>query len=447
MSTWMFLVVGLLILINALYVAAEFAIVGARASRVEHFARQGHRLAAAILPIVKDTTRLDRYIAACQIGITLSSLILGAFGQATIALALGALLVADWGMDMVGAYALSATIVLVVLTSAQVVLGELIPKTVALQYPVGTAMYTYLPMRWSLVFFSPFIQVLNGSGNLVLRRFGVDPEVSHRHVHSPDEIELLIRESNEGGLLEAKASKRLREVLRLSRHTVRQFMVPRRQIASLDLAAPLDELLDRIDASPYTRLLVHRDGLDNVRGFIHVKDLAMATAARHEIDCLQSLVRPILALPNRLTLDRVLGQMRDRRARIALVVSEYGDVEGLISLEDIVRELIGELSDEFKSNTDLAPEQLDAERWRLPGRLPLDEAIDWARPYTARGIWDASEAETLAGWLLEQFGTIPAAGDRLDVDGLVFEIEAMDGPAIVSVLVRVVGGAVGEGHA
>jgi putative hemolysin len=447
MSAWMFSVVGLLILINALYVAAEFAVVGARPSRVEHFARQGHRLAAALLPTVRDTTRLDRYIATCQIGITLSSLILGAFGQATIALALGALLVSDWGMETLAAYALSATIVLVVLTSTQVVLGELIPKTVALQYPVGTAMYTYLPMRWSLVFFSPFIRLLNGSGNLILRRFGVDPQVSHRHVHSPVEIELLIRESNEGGVLEATASKRLREVLRLSRHTVRQFMVPRRQIASLDLGAPLDQLLAEIDASPYTRLVVHRGGLDHVRGFIHVKDLAIATAAGREIQALQSLVRPILALPNRLTLDRVLGQMRDRRARIALVVSEYGDVEGLISLEDIVRELIGELSDEFKSNTDLAPEQLDENRWRLPGRLPLDEAIDWARPYTEPGVWDASQAETLAGWLLEQLGAIPEAGDTLELVGLAFEIEAMEGPAIASVMVRVGGAPSGDEHA
>ncbi len=437
MSTWIFVVVGLLILINALYVAAEFAIVGARASRVEHFTRQGHRLAAAILPIVKDTTRLDRYIATCQIGITLSSLILGAFGQATIGLALGVLLVSDWGMDTAGAYALSATIVLVVLTSTQVVLGELIPKTVALQYPVGTAMYTHLPMRWSLALFAPFIALLNGSGNLILRRFGVDPDVSHRHVHSPDEIELLIRESSKGGILEVKASKRLREVLRLSRHTVRQLMVPRRQIASLDLAAPLDQLLAQIDASPYTRLVVHRGGLDNVRGIIHVKDLAIATAAGAEIQSLQSLVRPVLALPNRLTLDRALGQMRDRRARIALVVNEYGDVDGLISLEDIVCELIGDLSDEFKSNTEFAPEHLDGNRWRLPGRLPLDKVIDWTRPYTDRGIWDASQAETLAGWLLEQLGTIPEAGDTLELVGLLFEIEKMDGPAIASVIVRV----------
>jgi CBS domain containing-hemolysin-like protein len=148
-----------------------------------------------------------------------------------------------------------------------------------------------------------------------------------------------------------------------------------------------------------------------------------------------------------LTLDRVLGQMRDRRARIALVVNEYGDVEGLISLEDIVRELIGDLSDEFKSNTELTPEQLDDDLWRLPGRLPLDEAIDWARPYSDQHVWHASQAETLAGWLLEQLGTIPEAGDTLELVGLAFEIEEMDGPAIASVMVRVGGGGSGGEHA
>jgi CBS domain containing-hemolysin-like protein len=344
-------------------------------------------------------------------------------------------------METIAAYALAATIVLVVLTSTQVVLGELIPKTVALQYPVGTAMYTYLPMHWSQIIFSPFIAGLNGSGNLILRRLGIDPDVSHRHVHSPEEIELLIRESSKGGILEVKASKRLREVLRLSRHTVRQLMVPRRQIASLDLAAPLDQLLAEIDASPYTRLVVHRGGLDNVRGFIHVKDVAIATASGLEVQSLEALVRPILAFPNRLTLDQALGQMRDRRARIALVVNEYGDIHGLISLEDIVRELIGDPSDEFKSNTEFAPEQLDQERWRLPGRLPLDEVIDWARLYTDQGIWGASHAETLAGWVLEQLGTIPQQGDALELAGLALEIEKMEGPAIVSIIVRIVGNA------
>jgi CBS domain containing-hemolysin-like protein len=192
-----------------------------------------------------------------------------------------------------------------------------------------------------------------------------------------------------------------------------------------------------IEASPYTRVVVHQGGLDKVRGIIHVKDLVIATAAELEIKNLQSLVRPILALPNRLTLDRALGQMRDRRARIALVVTEYGDIDGLISLEDIVRELIGDLSDEFKSNTELAPERLDQERWRLPGRMPLDELVEWVRFTADQGVWSYSQAETLAGWLLEKLGAIPKEGDTFKLFGLAFEIEKMDGSAITSVIIHV----------
>jgi CBS domain containing-hemolysin-like protein len=431
-------VVVFLILVNAFYVAAEFAIVGARATRVEQLAAQGNRRAGALLPILRDTVRLDRYIAACQIGITASSLILGAFGQATIGLALGAALVAYGGLQPLGAYTLSATVTLVVLTSVQVVLGELIPKTLALQYPVRTALFTYLPMRWSLALFSPFIDLLNGSGNLVLRLFGVSAAGSHRHVHAPDEIDLLIRESREGGLLEHKGSERLREALKLGQHRVRQIMVPRRRIASLDLTASNEQILAEVAASPYTRLPVHRGELEEVRGYLHVKDLAVALAGGADRANLRSLIRPLLILPSSLTVDRALAEMRDRSARIAVLVDEYGDVEGLVSLEDIIRELLGKLSDEHQPGSDSTPARLPDGRWRMTGRLPLDEALAWAQSQGADQL-KASTAETLAGWLLERLDTIPDGSCCLQAGGLCFEIERMDGTAIESVLAWIPG--------
>jgi putative hemolysin len=423
-----------LIVVNALYVAAEFAAVGARATRVEQLAMQGDRLARLLLPILRDAARLDRYIAACQIGITASSLILGAFGQATIGLALGASLVAYAGMEPVGAYALSATITLVGLTSTQVVFGELIPKTVALQYPVRTALITYLPMRWSLVLLAPFIDVLNGSGSLLLRLFGVTAAGSQRHVHSPQELDLLIRESREGGLLEDKDSERLRGALRLGHRRVRQVMVPRRRIASLDLAGPTEQLLSEAGASPFTRLPVHHGGLEGVRGYLHVKDVVVALAAGGDHTQLRSLVRPLLILPSSLTIDRAVTEMRDRRARIALLVDEYGEVEGLISLEDIIRELLGRLSDKGITGIGSEPTQLPDGRWRLAGRLPLDAAQAWAQTLLGRPL-EPSTAETLAGWLIERLDAIPEGPCCLRTDGLLLEIEGMDGAAIDSVLV------------
>jgi CBS domain containing-hemolysin-like protein len=429
-------VVILLILVNALYVAAEFATVGARATRVEQLAAQGHRLALALLPTLRDPLRLDRYIAACQIGITLSSLVLGAFGQATIGLALGALLDAHTGLDTLSAYALSASITLIALTSIQVVFGELIPKTVALQYPVGTALYTYLPLRWSITVLAPFIGLLNGSGSLVLRLFGVSGERSHRHVHSPEEIGLLIRESREGGVLEKKESKRLRKALQLGQHRIRQLMVPSRQIASLDLSAPPEQILAEIDASPYTRLMVRRGNTDELLGYIHAKDFAVAIATGHDLSDLESLVRPLLVLPHMLTLDRALYQLRSQRARIALLADEYGDIKGLVSLQDIIRELLGGLSDEFKPGGDLALRRLPDGRWRLPGRLPPDEVIELIQSAGGPAV-KPSQADTLAGWLLERLDTFPEGSCCLAIDGIEFEIEALKGLVVDSVLVRI----------
>ncbi len=435
MSIGIAFIVVTLILVNALYVAAEFAVVGARVTRVEQLAAQGQRLAAALLPTLRDPLRLDSYIAACQIGITLSSLVLGAFGQATIGLALGAWLDEYTGLEPLTAYAISATTTLVVLTSTQVVFGELIPKTVALQYPVVTAMYTYLPLRWSIVLLSPFITMLNGSGNAVLRLFGVTGEQSHRHVHSPEEIDLLIRESREGGLLETKESRHLREALQLGRHRVRQLMVPARQIANLDLSAPVDQLLADIDASPYTRLIVHRGNPDEILGYIHVKDVVVAIATGFDLNELQSLVRPLLILPDTLTIDRAVSQLRSQRARIALLADEYGDIKGLVSLEDIIGELLGGLSDEFKSGTEEIVARLPDGRWRLYGRMPLYEVDEWIGAFSG-SVLKSDQADTLAGWILEQLDTIPEGPCCLRVKGIEFEIASLQGRAIGSVLVQ-----------
>ena len=170
-------------------------------------------------------------------------------------------------------------------------------------------------------------------------------------------------------------------------------------------------------------------------GYLHVKDLAVATASGRALTDLQPLVRPLLALPSGLTIDRALGQLRDQRARIAVLVDEYGDLEGLISLEDIIRELLGGLSDELKSSEEQTPLALPDGRWRLPGRMPLTAARAWA--LTLGGPdWEPSEAETLAGWLLERLDAIPAGVCSLSAAGLIFEIERMDGVAILSVLAQ-----------
>src|SRR5215203_5320063 len=261
-------IIVLLILLTALYVAAEFAAVGVRRSRLRRLAEDGNALAARLLPVVEDPAELDRYIAVSQIGITLSSLILGAYGQAQLAPVVAPLFQTLGGMDEETARSSAGAVVLLFLTALAMILGELVPKSIALQNPTRTALLTVLPMRWSRRIFGWSIAFLNGSGVLILRLLRV-PATSHRHVHSPEEIELLIAESRDGGLLEPEEQVRLHRALRLGLRTAAQLMVPRERLAAIDIRTPLEDVLSVVTASPFSRLPVYRGDLDNVAGMLH----------------------------------------------------------------------------------------------------------------------------------------------------------------------------------
>lgn len=435
MNLWVFTIISVLILLNALYVAAEFAAVGARVSRVEQLASQGNWLARAVLPILRDAKRLDNYIAACQIGITASSLVLGAFGQTTVGLALGAWLHESAGMDTASAFGLSAIIVLVVLTSTQVVLGELIPKTVALQFPVRTAMYTYLPMKWSLVVFTPFIKFLNGSGNLVLRLMGAGHTGGHHHVHSAEEIAMLVRESAEEGTIPQDESARLRAGLGLARRTARQLMVPRRDIVGLDLSQSPEQQLSFVRNSPFTRLVAYPGNIDEASGLLHVKDLAAHLARGGSLHDLPTLVRPLLRLPGGLSAERVLQQLRQQRARMALVVSEFGDVEGLLTLYDLMSDVLGEAADEFKAAADDQPLALEDGTWRLHGDMAMDEFLVWVRAQGMGYGLDPGDSLTLAGLIMTLLDKVPSQGQSVRVSGVSLTVERMSELAVETVIV------------
>ena len=342
------LVIFFLILLTGLYVAAEFAAVGARRSRLRRLADDGNGFAARILPIVEDPHELDRYIAVSQIGITLSSLILGAYGQAALAPVFAPLIQSLAGLDAQTALSTAAVLVLLVLTVLAMIIGELVPKSLALQDPTRTAIWTVLPMQWSLHLFSWAIKVLNGSGALLLRLLGV-PATGHRHVHSPEEIELLIAESRDGGLLEPEEQVRLHRALRLGLRTASQLMVPRERLAAIGLDTPLPEVFKLVSASPFSRLPVFRGGLDDVAGMLHTKDLVAEYVKGIGRRPLSSLLRPIVRVRHDMPADRLLAFLRERRSHQALVLDSNGVVLGLITLEDVVAELLGGVADEFKT--------------------------------------------------------------------------------------------------
>jgi CBS domain containing-hemolysin-like protein len=340
------LIIVVLTLLTALYVAAEFAAVSVRRSRLRQLAEDGHWLAQRLLPYVENPHKLDRYIAASQIGITLTSLILGAYGQRAIAPHLAPPLAAWTGMEPQTAESVAGIWTLIALTVFNVILGELVPKSVALQLPTQTALYTVLPMQWSLWVYGGFIRFLNGGGWLLLKLMGIK-QTGHRHIHSPEELELLIAESRDGGLLEPEEQVRLHRALRLGLRTASQLMVPRARLSAIDISTPLPDALSLVTASPYSRLPVYRDDLDHVAGMLHTKDVVTEYVSGLRRS-LSSLLRPIVRVRHDMPADRLLAFLRERRSHQALVVDADGKVAGLITLEDVVAELLGGVADEFK---------------------------------------------------------------------------------------------------
>jgi len=420
-------IITLLIMINALYVAAEFAAVSVRRSRIQQRAEEGDALSRMLLPILSDAARLDRYIAACQIGITVSSLVLGAYGQAALATRLSPLLANLGGMQDVAAQSTAAILVLIFLTVFQMVIGELVPKSLALQFPTAVARYTVIPMRWSLRLLRWFIFVLNGSGLAILRVLGVK-EVGHRHIHSPEEIEYLIAESRKGGYLRKDEHQRLRDALHLTTRQVGEVMVPRTRVQALDVDSTFDEILRTMTESPFTRMPVYSGSVDEILGIVHVESIASVRIGGSDVRDLRSMLLPIVVVPETMSLERVLVRLREARQHMAIVVDDFGGTAGLVTIGDVLSEIFGAMADEFKQDAP-AGQRLPDGRIRLPGSMSLTAAAAWT------GVWWQGDAYTAGGLVLAVLGRIPIAGDTLDIDGVAVEVERVSRHVIESILI------------
>lgn len=416
------LVILLLIAVNALFVAGEFAAVSVSHSHVKELAEDKHWAARYLWPVLEDSHAFDSYIAACQVGITISSLILGAYGQAQISSWL-----APWLGEMQSHYLVTSGI-LVGLTVLQMLMGELIPKSLALQYPLGSALWTTLPMIAALWVLRLPIAVLNGSGNLLLKAMGFQPE-AHRHIHSPDEIKMLLSQGEDAGVLDRDSRQRMQNALRISDWTARDLMVPRPYLQMLDLKLAHRKNLKKIMRAQSSTLLVYEENPDQVKGYIRCEEVLRYVLIQGKIDSFESFIHPLLIIPRSLTIQRALDKFRSHRTRLALVVDEYGGVAGLLTLRDIVAELTGVMGDEFtspRSSYHVLPDG----RLRISGQMRLDHLdsqlqISWPSEYSL----------TVNGFLLSHLDGLPARGTQLEIDGLTIEVEKVSSHAILSVLI------------
>ncbi|MFC2023672.1 hemolysin family protein [Chloroflexota bacterium] len=430
------LIVALMIFFNGLYVAGEFSSVSARKTRILQLAEGGNRMAQTLLPVLQDPHKLDNYIAASQVGITLSSLVLGIYGEQQIAP-----LIAPWiaklpfvGTDPstgshLAAGGIATTLVLILLTTLQVVMGELVPKSIAIQFPERIALATALPMKWSAErILKPLIVVLNGSGALILRILGKSDGGGHTHVHSPEEILMLVKESQRGGLIAADERQLLRNVFRSGKLRAGEIAVPRRRMVAAAVDRPVGEVLRLAADSAYSRIPIYEGDIDHIIGFVHLRDLF----ALYRTDSgagIRGIVRPAPFVPETLTSAEVWERLNETQSYLAIVFDEFGGTSGMITREDLVEELFGELQDEFdQERALLAP--ADGGRISLRGDMLTSYLNDWLEINLPH-----EESHTIGGLVMDSLGRIPEVGDVVKIQGVHLRVEAVEHHSVTEVCV------------
>lgn len=423
-----FAVITALLLINALYVAAEFATLSSRRSRLAQMADEGNRLAGIILSVVEDPRRLDTYIAACQLGITLSSLVLGFYAQASLSGVLAPWLERLGISSGVAALSLAATLVLLVLTGFQVVIGELVPKNIAVQYPERLALLTAIPLRWSIILFRPLIWLFNGSGQVVLRLIGVEPTREHVHVHTSEEIAILVEESGAGGLLDQQERRLIENTLWLRRSNVRQLMVPRTRVLAAPVDTPCDRLFSQLATSYFSRLPLYEGSIDNIVGVVHLKDLLCLHAQAGMAAChVRQVMAPPLFIPESMPADEAFALLQQRRSHVAIVLDEFGGTAGIVTLEDLIEEIFGEVQDEFDQEVPLfrvLPGNRVLVRWDWLIE-DLNELLELKLP--------SREADTIGGLVLSELAHVPEVGEIVEVAGVPLRVERVEGKGVAAV--------------
>ncbi len=418
------LVVALLLLLNALFVASEFAIIGAPRASVDRRAASGDATARTVRGILGSPVRQDRFIATAQLGITLASLGLGMYGEHAIAEWIAHQLHAvglDTAVRWLPAHVVASVLAIGFITYLHVVVGEMVPKSLALMNAEQTVMAVARPMLAIQALFFPLVVTLNGIGNGLLRLVGVRREMSAGHYHTSEEIQHIVRESQEGGLLKAESGQVLRDLFEFGELTAGEAMVPRVRVVGLPVGADVEAIRAALADGAHTRYPVYEGSLDHIVGVVHIKDLLRLLSAGSALSA--SDVRPTAFLPETVELDRVPAAMREARTQLVVVMDEHGGTAGILSIEDLVAEAVGEVEEGPITEPEIAHAENGAAL--VAGTVRLDEVGD----LFGRDL-DHEEVDTVSGLVLAELERPPVVGDAVTYEGLRFEVVAVEGHGV-----------------
>lgn len=403
----------LLVFFNGFFVAAEFAIVKVRASQLEIRIKEGNRIAVLSKHIV---SHLDGYLAATQLGITLASLGLGWIGEPVVSKIIINLMYL-FGIEISPelAHDIALPVAFVIITILHIVFGELAPKSLAIQRSEGTTLFITYPLQFFFILFRPFIWLLNGIANLLLKTIGITT-VHGSDVHSSDELRYLVQQGQESGEIDEAEYKIIKNAFDFSEQTVKQIMVPRTQVFALDVNDFTEATFNKVIEENYSRIPCYENNVDNIIGVVYLKDILLATRKNDDID-LRSLVRPMIAVPDSKRIGQLLNEFQLKHQQMALVVNEYGETEGIITMEDILEELVGEIQDEFDNEAPIVV-QVSDKVYHVIASAPLDDIND----YLPHPIGKDEQYETLAGCLIYKFKKIPAIREKISFDDYDFSI-------------------------
>lgn len=422
------IVVVFLLLANGFFVASEFALVNVRQTKMAQLAKDGNKVAELVCHEIE---HLDKYIAAVQLGITIASIGLGWVGEATLASILEPLL--NWLPCIektIAVHSVATGIAFAVITFMHVVIGELMPKSIALQFPERTALFIAKPMKQIAKIFNPFIYLLNGFGNSLLRLIHISPAASCHSVHSTEEIGMIIDASYHEGILNETEKDMLQNIFKFSDKDAKQVMVPRPDMVALPMDITFEELEKDILNTQYTRYPVYTEDLDHVAGLLHVKDLYAMTANKSEFN-LQKMLRPVKFFPETVSLDKLVKEFKLNKIQMAIIVDEFGGTSGLVTLEDIIEEIVGEVQDEFDTDEEANIKKIGENEYIANGIMRIDEFAS----YFKREIPEEEDVETIAGIILKRLDRMAEINDSVDFDQFTLTVEELDGTRIVKIKV------------